>query len=399
VVMPVLRIPRRERARAWAGAGILALAGSIGGYAIHSQRAAAELTQRSEPVAAPVVVTTVERRDLPIELKGIGTVQAYNTVTVKPLVGGQITQIAFTEGQTVHRGEILARIDSRSLTAQLRQAQANRQKDQAQLDNARKDLVRFISMPADAIPRQQVDAQQALVEVLEAAVVADQAAIENAKVQLDYTTVASPIDGVTGIRIVDAGNVISPSDAGIVVITQLRPIAVIFTLPADIVASLPAGWDRPQQPTPVEVFDRSDSVRLATGSLALIDNQIDRSTNTIRLKAIFGNSDGALRPGEFVNTHLLKTVLHGAVVVPRGAIQYDESGAFSWLVRADSTVEPKRIILGPTSANLAAIERGLTPGDRVVLDGHYNLRRGAAVLVQTNEHAASRMDRNALDIP
>jgi multidrug efflux system membrane fusion protein len=397
--MSVSGIPQNGRARAWAGAGILVLTGALGGYAIHSQRAAAESSQRSDAPAAPVVVTTVERRDLPIELKGIGTVQAYNTVTVKPLVGGQIVQIAFTEGQAVHPGEVLARIDSRSLTAQLHQAEANRRKDQAQLDNARKDLVRFNSMPADAIPRQQVDAQQAQVAALEAAVVADQAASENARVQLDYATVVSPIDGVTGIRMVDVGNVISPSDAGIVVITQLKPIAVIFTLPADLVASLPAGRDRTRQPTPVEVFDRSDTVRLATGSLALIDNQIDRSTNTIRLKAIFDNSAGALRPGEFVNTHLLKTVLRGAVVVPRGAIQYDESGAFSWLVRADSTVEPKRIIVGPTSANLAAIEQGLTPGDRVVLDGHYNLRRGAAVLVQTKEQAASRTDRNALDIP
>ncbi len=397
--MSVSRIPQNARARAWAGAGILALAGSLGGYAIHSQRAAAESSQRSEASAAPVVVTTIERRDLPIELKGIGTVQAYNTVTVKPLVGGQIVQIAFTEGQAVHPGEVLARIDSRSLTAQLRQAQANRQKDQAQLDNARTDLVRFNSMPADAIPRQQVDAQQAQVAVLEAAVVADQAVIENARIQLDYATVVSPIDGVTGIRMVDVGNVISPSDAGIVVITQVKPIAVIFTLPADIVASLPTDRDRARQPTPAEMFDRSDSVRLATGSLALIDNQIDRGTNTIRLKAIFDNADGALRPGQFVNVHLLKTVLHGAVIVPRGAVQYDESGAFAWLVRADSTVEPHRIIVGPTSGNLAAIEHGLTPGDRVVLDGQYNLRRGAAVLVQTNERAASRMDRNALDIP
>ena len=174
--MSVSGIPQNAHTRALIGAGILVLAGSLGGYAIHSQRAAAELSQRSEVQAAPVVVTTVERRDLPIELKGIGTVQAYNTVTVKPLLGGQIVQIAFTEGQAVHPGEVLARIDSRSLTAQLRQAQANRQKDQAQLDNARRDLVRFNSMPADAIPRQQVDAQQAQVAFLEAAVVADQAA-------------------------------------------------------------------------------------------------------------------------------------------------------------------------------------------------------------------------------
>jgi multidrug efflux system membrane fusion protein len=209
--------------------------------------------------------------------------------------------------------------------------------------------------------------------------------------------VTAPIDGITGIRLVDVGNVISPSDPGIVVITQVKPIAVIFTLPADALAAIAVG--RPDDSIPVEVFDRDDKIRLAAGTLALVDNRIDRTTNTVRLKAVFDNTDGALRPGEFVNAHLRKTVLKGATVVAKSVVQYDEQGPFAWLVRPNWTVEPRRIVVGPASGSLVVIESGLSPGDQVVLDGQYNLHAGASVDPQPRRETASAASGNALSIP
>ena len=383
----------------WVVAGALVLAGFFA-VNLQLQRARAARAVAASVRAVPVVLTRVERRDMPVDLKGIGAVQAFNTVTVKPLVGGQIVQIAFTEGQAVRPGEILARIDSRFLTAQLHQAEAKRVQDQAQLDNARRDLARLTDVAVRGyISHQQLDAQRAQVAVDEAAIVGDQAAIEDARVQLDYATVRAPIEGVTGIRLVDVGNVIAPSDPGIVVITQLKPIAVIFTLPADALGAVPAGRTAADAPLTVEVFDRDDRVRLATGTLALIDNVIDRSTNTVRLKALFDNASGTLRPGQFVNAHLRRTVLRAVTVLPKAAIQYNEQGAFAWVVRSDSTVEPRRISVGPTAENLATIEQGLAPGEQVVLDGQYDLHPGAPVLVRASGTAAQATSRSALEIP
>ena len=389
--------PQHVNGWAWKLAGLLTILGSVGGYLLCAQPAQAVSASRSDVAAVPVIVASVERRDVPVELKGIGTVQAYNTVTVKPRVSGQIVQVAFTEGQSVRQGAVLARIDSRFLVAQLHQAQANRAKDEAQLENARRDLVRFTDVAAKGyVSRQSVDTQQSQVAAQQAAVQADEAAIENAKVQLDYATVIAPIDGVTGIRMVDVGNIIAPTDPGLVVITQVQPIAVIFTLPADLVATIAMG--QVHHSLPVDVFDRDNKVKLASGTLALIDNQIDRTTNTVRLKAIFDNADGALRPGEFVNAHLRKAVLHDAMAVASGAIQYDEQGAFAWLVRPDSTVTPRRVVPGPSSGGLVTIEGALVVGDRVVVDGQYNLRANAAVSVKTHA-AVSSAETNALGIP
>jgi multidrug efflux system membrane fusion protein len=376
---------------------VLVILGGLVRYVfLHSQRAEAEHLDR--PAAAPtsVMVATSDRRDVAVELKGIGVVQAYNTVTVKSRISGQIMQVVFTEGQRVHQADVLARIDSRFLIAQLHQAQAIRAKDEAQLANAKRDLARLTDVSVKAfISRQLVDGQQAQVATLGAAVQADQAGVENAQVQLDYASITAPIDGITGIRMVDVGNVISPSDAGIVVITQVKPIAVIFTLPADALAAIAVG----RADAPVEVFDRGDQTRLAAGRLTLVDNQIDRTTNTVRLKAVFDNADDALRPGEFVNAHLLKTVLRGATVVAKGVVQYDEQGSFAWLVRPDLTVESRRVVLGPTSGDWVVIERGLSPGDRVVLDGQYNLRAGARVDPQLKDTAVSATSGNALSVP
>jgi membrane fusion protein, multidrug efflux system len=377
---------------------VLVILGGFVRYVFHSQRAEAEHLDRPAAPPTSVVVATSDRRDVTVELKGIGVVQAYNTVTVKSRISGQIMQVVFTEGQRVHQADVLARIDSRFLIAQLHQAEAIRAKDEAQLANAKRDLARLTDVSVKGfISRQLVDGQQAQVATLEAAVQADQAAIENARVQLDYATITAPIDGITGIRMVDVGNVISPSDAGIVVITQVKPIAVIFTLPADALAAIAIG--RAVGSVPVEVFDRGDQTRLAAGRLTLVDNQIDRTTNTVRLKAVFDNADDALRPGEFVNAHLLKTVLRGATVVAKGVVQYDEQGSFAWLVRPDLTVEPRRIVLGPTSGDLVVIERGLSPGDRVILEGQYNLRAGARVDPQPKDTTVSATSGSALSVP
>ena len=311
----------RSRTLIWLAVGIpivLAMLTVPVWYVFRSQRAPLELLGPPATPVASVSVTTSERRDVPVELKGIGIVQAYNTVTVKPRISGQITQVVFTEGQRIHQGEVLARIDARFLLAQLHQAQATRAKDEAQLANAKRDFARLTDVSVRGfVSRQAVDGQQAQVAMLEATVQADQAVLENTQVQLDYATVTAPIDGITGLRLIDVGNVISPSDPGIVVITQVKPIAVIFTLPADALTTIAVG--QADGSIPVEVFDRDDKTRLATGRLALVDNQIDRTTNTVRLKAIFDNVDNALRPGEFVNAHLLKTVLRGATVVARAS--------------------------------------------------------------------------------
>jgi multidrug efflux system membrane fusion protein len=247
---------------------------------IHVQAGQASAPPVREGLTPDVVVNVVERRDVPVEIKGLGVVQAYNTVTVKTRINGQITQVVFTEGQTVRRGDILARIDSRFLLTQLHQAQANSAKDEALLANAKRDLRRLTDELVRAfVSRQLVDAQQAQVAVLEATVHADAAAIENAQVQLDYATITAPIDGITGLRMVDVGNVISPTDPGIVTITQVMPVAVVFTLPADVSAEISLG--EAKQNIPVEVFDREDRVSLAKGRLALVDNQIDRTTNSM----------------------------------------------------------------------------------------------------------------------
>jgi multidrug efflux system membrane fusion protein len=365
---------------------------------IHVQAGQASAPPVREGLTPDVVVNVVERRDVPVEIKGLGVVQAYNTVTVKTRINGQITQVVFTEGQTVRRGDILARIDSRFLLTQLHQAQANSAKDEALLANARRDLMRLTDELVRAfVSKQLVDAQQAQVAVLEATVHADAAAIENAQVQLDYATITAPIDGITGLRMVDVGNVISPTDPGIVTITQVMPVAVVFTLPADVSAEISLG--EAKQNIPVEVFDREDRVSLAKGRLALVDNQIDRTTNTVRLKALFDNADGALRPGAFVNAHVFKTQLRSVSTIQKHAVQYDDQGPFVWVVRSDLTVAPTRIALGPATGDFVVVASGLSAGDKVVLDGQYNLHLGAHVHVQPQSASSPAVSANALSIP
>ncbi|HEV7137379.1 MAG TPA: efflux RND transporter periplasmic adaptor subunit [Steroidobacteraceae bacterium] len=354
-------------------------AAAIGMYALLSQRPDRGATHQ-DPPATPVTVATVERRDVPVVVEGLGTVRAYNTVTVRPLISGQIADIDFMEGQRVRPGDVLARLDSRLLEAQLHQAQATSLSDRARLDYAREQLKRLESEGAQGfVSRQLVDSQRSQLAVLKATAVADEASVRSAAVQLSYTIIRAPIPGITGIRMVDRGNVISPSDPGIVVITQIKPIAVVFTLSATALAGLPEGRSAG---TPAVAFDAQDRKPLATGTLELVDNRIDPVSNTARLKAIFANADAALRPGEFVNIHLRKSLLRDVVTVPRRAIQYGQAAPFVWLLRPGSTVALRPIQLGVSNADHVEVTHGLAAGDRVVVEGQYGLEAGARVRVQ-----------------
>ena len=341
---------------------------------------------RMELPPVPVVAGIVAEKDVPIYLGGIGTVQAFNTVTVRARVDGQVTRIAFIEGQDVRAGDLLAQIDPDPYRAAMEQATARKRQDEAQLANARVDLNRYADLRAnEGVTQQQYDTQKALVDTLAATVNADQAAIESTKVQLAYTTIVSPIDGRTGIRQVDAGNIVHASEAtGLVVITQLKPISVVFILAAQ---NLPRIQDQMRilgADLPVVAVDRDNTTVLGEGKLAVIDNQIDPSSGTIKLKATFPNIDLRLWPGQFVNAHLLLTVRNGSAVVPDSVIQRGPEGAFAFVIKEDQTVEVRRVKVSSTIADQVGgggtvIEEGLRPGERIVVDGQYKLQQGSRV--------------------
>jgi membrane fusion protein, multidrug efflux system len=353
---------------------------SIAGYLLHGFPEARPPAEAPEP-SVPISSAPVQQGDLSLWLAGLGTAQAYNTVTVKPRVSGQIVEIRFTEGELVHRGDVLAQIDPLPFAAQLRLAQAAMAKDEVQLTNARADLTRFAALsPKGFVTSQSVDTQRAQVATFQAAVRADQATIDAAQVQLNYATIRTPIDGITGIRMVDVGNVISPGDAGIVVITQIEPTSVVFSLPEDEIVRMAIG--RPGGVVPVSIYSRDDRTKLAECTLALVDNQIDQSTGTARLKAICPNKDHALKPGQFLNAHMLAASLKNAVTIPADAVQQDDLGTWVYTISRDSKAEPRRISTGSSSGGKIVVESGLAPGERVVTDGQYSLRPGSTVIEQ-----------------
>ena len=386
-----------RRAR-WAIVGALGIALVLAGFSFDFERARGASSTPALERTTPVVVATVEHRDIPIELAGVGTVEAYNQVTVKPRINGQITELDFTEGTSVHPGQLLARLDDRLLAAQLQQARAARLRDEANLADAMRRLARATPLaPQGYVSREDFDSLHSQVDMLKATVAADRAAVKTAQVELDYTLIRAPIEGVTGIRLVDSGNVISTTDPGIVVITQIAPIAVVFSLPADELSSLSVGAS--SQALPVIAFSRDDRTRIAAGQLALTDNRIDPQTNTVRLKAIFPNRRKLLKPGEFVNAHLLTSVEHHALTVPARAIQFSDRGPFVWLLRSDSTVEQRSITTGTTSGRFVAVTHGLTAGDRVVVTGQYGLRTGSLVAVQAASQALPMASESVLNVP
>lgn len=330
----------------------------------------------------PVRVEPARVQDLDIYLRGLGTVTAFNTVTVRSRVQGEIVEVLFKEGQQVKEGDLLARIDPRSFEVALSQAVGMRQQDEAQYENAKRDLQRYQTLrKQDSIAPQLLDTQQALVRKFEGQLKSDQAAVDNARLQLDYTRITAPIAGRLGLRRVDAGNLVVANDPqGVVVITQTQPISVIFTLAEN---DLPA-VRQPMlagQVLPVDAYDRADLHRLAQGTLVTVDNQIDVTTGTIKLKAQFGNETDALFPNQFVNVRMKVRTDLNALTVPAGALQQGNQGAFLYVVLEDDTAAVRPVKVGALSGDRVAILSGIKAGDRIVLEGTDRLRAGAKVRV------------------
>ena len=334
----------------------------------------------------PVVVATAQKGDLPVYLSGLGTVTAFNTVTVRSRVDGQIVKVNFTEGQFVHEGDSLVEIDSRPFQVQLEQAQGQLAKDQAQLKDAQVNWDRYqLLFKEGVIPKQQLDTQGAQVGQVEGAIKADQAAIDNAKLQITYAHITAPISGRVGLRLVDIGNIVHASDTtGLLVITQLQPISIIFSLPQDqlqqVAAKLRAG-----RQLSVDAYDRDDTTRIAAGRLATIDNQIDTNTGTYKLKSIFGNENNVLFPNQFVNVHLLVDTKRDLLIVPAAAIQRGPQGTYVYVVSNGNTANIRTVTLAQTTGNNVGLSAGLSPGEVVVIDGQDKLQDGSKV----NAHAAA----------
>jgi multidrug efflux system membrane fusion protein len=330
--------------------------------------------------AVPVVVTTAERGDLPVYFDGLGTATAYNTVTVRSRVDGAIVKVNFTEGQFVHEGDALVEIDPRPYQVALEQAQGQLAKDEAQLKDVQTDLERYnLLFKEGVIPKQQVDTQTALVGQSKGSIQADQAAIDSAKLNITYSHITAPISGRVGLRLVDIGNIVHATDlTGLVVITQLQPICVIFTLPQDqlpqVMSKLRSG---PQ--LSVEAWDRDDTTKIASGKLATVDNQIDVTTGTYKLKATFSNDNNILFPNQFVNVHLLVDTKHNVTIVPVAAIQRGPQGTYVYTAGPGNAAKIQAVTISQTTGNLVGLSAGINPGENVVIDGQDKLQDGTKI--------------------
>jgi membrane fusion protein, multidrug efflux system len=333
--------------------------------------------EKRQPIA--VETARAARGDVPVYLEGLGTVQAFYTVTVTARVDGELQRVGFVEGQTVKKGDLIAQIDPRPFRAALDQVSATHAKDVAQLASAKADLDRYeLLAPQNLASKQTLDSQHALVAQLEAQIKGDQANIDNARTQLGYTTITSPIQGKTGIRRVDPGNNVHATDTnGIVVVTQVQPIACIFTLPEEALPTLNRALEAGS--VSVTALSRDGKTELDRGTIALVDNQIDQSTGTIRVKATFPNPHDALWPGEFINARVLVRTERNALTVPSNAIQRGPNGMFTYVVKADSSVEARPLQVGEETGALTVITDGLKDGEEVVLSNQYRLQPGAKV--------------------
>jgi multidrug efflux system membrane fusion protein len=370
----------------WIKIGIGIAAAGVGGwYLIH------HFTAKNAPppqAVIPVTPGTVTVKDVPVYVRGLGTVQAFNTVTIKSRVDGQITQVLFTEGQEVKQGDSLFQIDPRPFQALLEQAQANLQKDQAQLAGAELDLTRFGKLLEPGYQtRQSYDDQKATVGQIQGSAKADQALIDSSQLNLDYANIRSPITGRTGARLVDIGNFVQASaGTNLVTVTQMKPIFVTFTVPQDNLDQI--RQNQTQAPLTVQAYASDDKTLLATGKLTLINNQVDTTTGTIELKATFDNDDERLWPGAFINARLIVSTKKNALTVPAQTVMQGPNGAYAYMIKPDKTVERKEVDVALTQDGEAVIDKGLEANDSVVVDGQYRLTKGAKIKDQTQQPAS-----------
>ena len=337
---------------------------------------------------ASVLVATSKYDDVPVYIDAVGTIKALNTVTVSPQVDGKLLSVGFKEGQDVKKGDVLARIDPTIYRAQLDQALAKKAQDEALLGNAKNDLVRYETLAAtNAINRQQADTQRALVAQDTAQVQADQGAIENAQATLGYTTIVAPIDGRTGIRMVDEGNIVHASSSpGIVVITQIKPISATFSLPQQSLDQVNSAFTK--GPLPVDALQSDNNAVIDRGQLTVVDNQVDQSTGTVKLKAEFPNADTQLWPGQFVNVQLLIDTLKHVVVIPTSAVQRGPNGTFVYVAGDDNTAKLRTVTVAKQDETISVIATGLTPPERVVTTGFGSLTDGGKITIGSDTGAA-----------
>ena len=381
---------------------LLTAALAAGGlYFTHSHPLEKADAAPAPPPPAPIVAGTVTQHDVPIYLTGVGTVIAYNTDIVRAQIQGQIISINFTEGQTVHAGDLLAQIDPRPYQALIEQYTGNLERDQAQLKNAQANLTRYTTLGDKgwATP-QLIETQQAQVGELQAAIKADQALIDAAKVQLSYTRLTSPIDGVVGIRQIDVGNIISPSNTnGLVVVTQLHPISLIFTLPETSLPQIQQQQQKTKTPLAVLAYSQDNSIQLDQGQLGLVNNEILQTTGSIQLKANFANKANKLWPGELVNARLLVDTRHNGLTVPAAVVQQGAKGPYAYVVNPDSTVAIRPIKVEQISDGQALIDSGLKANEQVVVDGQYKLQPGTHVTILHGQAAQEAAAQDALQAP
>jgi multidrug efflux system membrane fusion protein len=387
--------PRRRRGLGIVIAIVVMLAVIGGAYAIWHARAPAPGTappgagRRFDPNVkpAPVAVAKVKSQDFNVYLNALGTVTPRASVAVRSRVDGQLAKVLFKEGETVKAGQVLAEIDPRTFEVQVSQAQGQLAKDRALLANAKVDLDRYKTLLAqDSIASQQVDTQASLVRQYEASIASDQAAVDSAKLQLSFTRITAPISGRLGLRQVDVGNMIHTSDAnGLVLLTQVQPIDVVFALPETNLPAIERRRKAGDTAMPVDALSRDQTRKLATGTLLTIDNTIDTTTGTVKLKAAFDNADGALFPTQYVNVRMLVDTLHDVTVLPSSAIQRGTQGNFVYVVGAENVVKLAVVRLGPADGETTVIDKGVAPGDVVVVDGVDRLREGQAVETVTRD--------------
>ena len=380
--------PPHRRSRAWIWLLLLVAAGFLGFRSYQNVQkknaaAAAQQEKRALNRSVPVAAATARRGDLPIYLRGLGNVDAYNTVNIRSRVDGPIVSVNFKEGQNVTKGQTLVEIDARTFQATLDQAMGQLARDQAQLHDAEANLARYQALwQAGVIARQQLDTQAAQVGQFKGNIEADQATIESARLQVGFTKVVAPISGRIGLRQVDVGNIVHASDqTPIAVITQMQPIAVLFTIPADelqpVLAKLRAGVK-----LTVQAYDRADRNLIATGTLETVDNQIDPNTGTSRLKAVFPNTDNALFPQQFVNARLLLETRHGVVLIPAPAVQRGPQGPYVYIATANGTAQMRPVTLGESEGTEIQVTSGVAPGDTVITDGQDKLQENAKIEVR-----------------